>query len=220
MEDLIKDHFPVPESAAVSDTVAPPSLSYEECKALRYTIGYVIRSLMKKLTRSAHPQKEELILCLRELIVESGRSNYMYLHLSHITVVDIDDSEELDRQSDDWTILMDRGSLYHVSDDTFQLFITMELELRQCLSKIHSSVIKDTAVEKILKNDDIFDQWYDISVNWGDESDDLLQIIAEHWIMIRGFSHAGAFMETYKKKHSKSIEKSKGIRKNLISQTH
>lgn len=111
---------------------------------------------------------------------------------------------------------MDRGGLYHVSDNTFQLFVTMELELRRCLSKFNSSATKDTVLESVLKNDDVFDQWYDISTDWGDESEDLLQIIAQHWITIRGFSRCSAFMEMYKKKNDKTIQKSKGLRKTLI----
>lgn len=49
------------------------SLSYEECNALRYSIGYVVRSLIKKLNKSTHSQKEEMIQCLCELIVKKGK---------------------------------------------------------------------------------------------------------------------------------------------------
>ena len=82
---------------------------------------------------------------------------------------------------------MDRGGLYHVSDNTFQLFLTMELEIRQSFSTFNPTATKETVLEKILKNDDVFDQWYDMSSSWGDESEDLLQMVAEHWITIRGF---------------------------------
>lgn len=72
-EDLIKDHFSVPDTSDVSGDSVQVSLSYEEYNALRYSIGYVVRSLIEKLTKSSHVQKEEMILCLRELIVESGK---------------------------------------------------------------------------------------------------------------------------------------------------
>lgn len=110
--------------------------------------------------------------------------------------LDIDTTSEL--QSNDWTLLMNRGGLYHVSENTFQLFLTMELEIRQCFSTFNPTATKETVLEKILKNDDVFDQWYYISSSWGDESEDLLQMVAEHWITIRGFSHCSAFMEMYK----------------------
>lgn len=58
-----------------------------------------------------------------------------------------------------------------------------------------------------------------ISVNWDEESTELLQLIGNKWMTIRGFSSASAFMETYKKKHKKSVQKSKPLRKNLLSET-
>ena len=49
------------------------SLSYEEKNALRYTAGYnVPRALKKKIDRSSHPLKKELLLCLLNLSEESG----------------------------------------------------------------------------------------------------------------------------------------------------
>ena len=50
MEELIKHHFPV----EVFEREHEASLDYEELNALRYTAGYVVRSLTQKLQRSAH----------------------------------------------------------------------------------------------------------------------------------------------------------------------
>ena len=43
------------------------SLTFEEKNALRYTAGYVIKALLRKLKRSADPLKKEMISCLTEL---------------------------------------------------------------------------------------------------------------------------------------------------------
>lgn len=43
-----------------------------ETNAVRYAAGYVPRSLKKKLTKSANPIKEDLLLCLAELIDIDG----------------------------------------------------------------------------------------------------------------------------------------------------
>ena len=56
---------------ACSDQILA-SLDYEEVNALRYTAGYVIRALRKKIDRSAHPLMEELILCLVEMEENEG----------------------------------------------------------------------------------------------------------------------------------------------------
>ena len=68
------------------------SLTYEEKNALA---GYVPRALRKKLEKSAHPLKEELVLCLVEM-TEGDRG--------------IDESE-------DWVNSVDRGGLKHIRTD-------------------------------------------------------------------------------------------------------
>ena len=42
-------------------------LTYEKQNAFRYTCGCITRALIKKLKRSAHPLKEEMVCCLVEL---------------------------------------------------------------------------------------------------------------------------------------------------------
>ena len=60
MEELLTMHFSV-------QCVEPPAskevLDFEECSALRYSAGYIICSLIKKITRSRHQLKQELVLC-------------------------------------------------------------------------------------------------------------------------------------------------------------
>ena len=61
--------------------------------------------------------------------------------------------------------------------------------------------------------------WSTISANWEEEeaSGELLKSIVEHWVTIRGFSFTSAFMEKYKLTHMKTLQKSKGLRKTLVS---
>ena len=66
MESLIQKHFPI-ESISSEDKCST-LIDYEEANALRYSAGYVIRSLTKKLLKSTHNLKEELVLCLQEVI--------------------------------------------------------------------------------------------------------------------------------------------------------
>ena len=71
MNTIIKEKFPVKLAAAKEIK----SLDYEELNAVRYVAGYVIRALTKKLLRSAHPLKEEMVDCLDEMIernIEDG----------------------------------------------------------------------------------------------------------------------------------------------------
>lgn len=71
MNTLIKEKFPV--NPTTDKDIK--SLDYEELNAVRYVAGYVIRALTKKMLRSAHPLKEEIVDCLDEMIernIEDG----------------------------------------------------------------------------------------------------------------------------------------------------
>ena len=115
--------------------------------------------------------------------------------------------------------MVDRGGLKHVGQSTFMLFVSMEKELRCHLQPSIVSLdtdVKKTAVDSIIANDDVNMYWSILSGNWQEEEAALLiKMLVDHWITIRGFSFASAFMERHKQEHKKSLQKSKGIRKAL-----
>lgn len=124
---------------------------------------------------------------------------------------DVDESEE-------WTMAIDRGGLKHIDDNTYMVFATMELVLRQYLSSKKASEIPglQEVTEKMTSCEDVLFHWSMVSVNWGEEeSRILLHMIAEHWLKLRGFSFASALVEKYKQTQKKSIQKSKALRKQL-----
>ena len=108
-EELIKHHFPV----EVFEREHEASFDYEELNALRYTAGYVFRSLNQKPQWSTHPMKKELILNLTTVTEENIGYN--------------DESE-----SERWTYSIDRGGRKHVNM-AFMLFAQTKLLLRRHL---------------------------------------------------------------------------------------
>ena len=68
MEQLLKLKYPL---ATVESNNKDVSLDYQESNAVRYTAGYTIRALMKKVNRSKHKQKAELTKCLQEMTENS-----------------------------------------------------------------------------------------------------------------------------------------------------
>ena len=75
MDELIQCACKIPVTAA-PDTMpeqTPQSLDYKEHNALRYTAGYVIHSLIKKIKKSSHADKDELVMCLEELKCDIGK---------------------------------------------------------------------------------------------------------------------------------------------------
>ena len=109
-KQLIALKYPVTggESCAeISET-----LSYEELNGLRYAAGYVPRAIRKKVTKSGHPLRKDLLVCISQL--------------EETDDVVTDDSQ-------DWINAIDRGGLIHINNDTYELFLAMEKELRNHL---------------------------------------------------------------------------------------
>ena len=175
MEELIRDHFPAVES---SQKTIEASLDYEERNALRYTAGYVVRDLEKKIRRSAHPLKKEL-LCILELL-ESG-------------VEEEDDSAT-------WVKSVDRGRLVHVNDMLYTFFLAMELVLCRHLASHRASELSTlTATKNVTDDSNVKFYWSMLSASWEEDNvQTLLQMIVSRWTTLRGFLFASALMEKYR----------------------
>lgn len=191
MEELIKRYF----SVKVVEKEAEVSLDYEEKNALRYTTGYVIRSLKRKLQQSANPMKKELILSLTTITEDDA------------------ESDGVCRLDVDWIDSLDRGGLTHVNNMAYMLFTAMELALHQYLSTRRASEVSclDEAT-RIINDDDVLFNWSILSVNLEETvAEELFEMIVAHWITLRGFSFAGALLEKYKQLNKKNVQKSKGV---------
>ena len=142
-------------------------------------------------------------------------------HLALCLLDLLDDGEESDiDESEDWIQLIDRGGLTNVNDVTYHLFVAMELEIRKHLQSQSPQDVrfKDKMTDNILKNDDVLFYWSMLSADWSEgNAEVLIHIVIELWITIRGFSYASAWMEKYKASQKKTVQKSKGVRKQLIS---
>jgi hypothetical protein len=203
MHDLIKEFYPVAHEDMADDNPypddTPPDLDFQDINSVRYIAGYTIRSVSKKVARSAELLKDELNICLTEMMQRE------------------DETEE--HESENWMKAIDRGGLIHVGDVTYMLFLSMETELKKHLNADNatsSGGVKDKALYEILKNEDVLFYWEITSINWDNAvSTRLLHLLVEHWITIRGYSFASSFMEKYKQKTKKTTQKSMGIRKTI-----
>lgn len=93
----------------------------------------------------------------------------------------------------------------------------MELEFRRHIDVSDDSAIKSKAMDGILENNDVQVYWESLSREWEEEvASSLLKLIVEHWITVRGYSQASAFLEHYKQSIKVGIQKSKGLRKKLF----
>ena len=67
---MIKLHFPLGSTQGAA--TGPGALTNEETNALQYAAGYVPRALKEALSKSAHPLKKDLQLCLLGLLDDGG----------------------------------------------------------------------------------------------------------------------------------------------------
>ena len=115
-----------------------------------------------------------------------------------------------------------RGGLLHISDDLYRVFVAMELDIRKHLriekaSEMVSS-LEGKLASSLLANEDVQFYWCIVCCEVPEEiAREILKSIAELWTTIRGFSFAKSYMEIYKQKTSKSLQRSKALRKNLFS---
>ena len=193
-KQILKLHCQIVGSARTQEDC---HLSYEDKNAVRYAAGYVPRALAKKLRKSAHPLKEELTLCLFELV---------------------DDADDSHDESQDWVNMIDRGGLKHVNNTTYMVFASMELVVRRYIQPKMPANFKQDTKDHALRDEDVLFYWAMVSADWEEEeSRALLSMIVDLWITIRGFSFASTWMEKYKIAHQKAVQKSKGLRKQLLA---
>ena len=191
LQKLIKITYPV----TVTKVLMNSNLTYEETNAVRYAAGFVLRTMKKKIEKSTDAHKADLLLCLAQLL-------------------DTDDAKV--DESEDWLEMVDRGGLCHVSNDTFEVFLAMEKELRKVLATNVIQQLDDTVKTELAESDGVQFIWYIICADWEEHiSQYLLKSMITEWVKIRGFSLAGAWVEKYKAANKKITQKSKGLRKQI-----
>ena len=181
------------------------ALTYEERNAIRYAAGYIVRNLRKKLRRSAHKHKSELLQHLDDLVSFPADSS---------------GSDQEQQEGCNWLNLLDRGGLIHVNEMVYQTIICMEVQLRpmlvkKCQEQSHGLNVQ-CVVEKLTNDEDVLFYWTLVSGTWDEEvASALLHMVTELWVTIREFAHVSAWIEKHKQSAKKSLQKSQGVRKKL-----
>jgi hypothetical protein len=202
MEGLLKIRYPV--SQAEASCSSSTSLTQEEENALRYAAGYIPFALRQELQRSRHPLKEDFIICLTEFCNE-----------------DIE-CTDLSTYSAQWVKQVNRGGLREVNDMVYLLCREIELEVRKYFVKDSIRKLmpgsKEIIVGAILLNEFVQFQCCMLSLDLqDDDAQDLLKMIADLWVTIRGFSFVKSWLESYKQAKGKGTAKSRSLRAKLQS---
>ena len=100
-------------------------------------------------------------------------------------------------------------------------FHAVEMNVRRHFSKTSAPTLsagsKAALVESIATDEDVLFYWSIISAEWEEKEEQiLLRMVIEMWVTVRGFSFAKSMLEMYKQAQKKTVQKSKGVRKQLI----
>lgn len=194
---LVKRRFQLVESES-TDTSGP--MTHIEENTLRYVAGYVCRKVNTKLAASKHPNKDDMILSIHEL---SG-------------------DEENERGTEDWTNILDRGGLWHISDTAYSLFYAIEDEVRchllPSLAPTMNEGTKAAIVSAVMRSEDVSFEWSLFGAGIDNEIEkELLEMIVSLYVTTRGFSLATSCIENFKKENKKMLQKGKGLRKEIFT---
>ena len=192
LNNLIKRSSPIEENSTGNDQ--EKAINEVELKALRYVAGYIPRSLKKKLKKSAHPLRRQLQICLWDLL----------------------DDEDEGGTADDWLKTIDRGGLMRVNEMTFQVFVAVERKVRKYLKVDSHHLDLGTICGDVLGDEDVLFYWSIVSSDWAkEEAEQLLKMVVDLYVTIRGFAFASAWVEEYKACTKTNLQKSKGLRKKI-----
>ena len=162
-------------------------MTREEENALRYVAGYTCRKVCNKIQSSSLENKDDLIICVNDMC---GR-------------------EVNEEGTEDWLNAIDRGGLWHVNDQTYSLFYTLEYLVRAYFAvHAHTAGSKQALTAILESNEDVRFQWCMITASIDDkDATELLHRLIELYITIRRFSFATSCVEFYKTSHKKSLQK-------------
>ena len=194
---LIKAQYPLSDSTAESPD---RPLTYQEQNALRYVSGYVIHKLRHRFEKSHHPKKTDMILFLFEFA-----------------------GDELCGNTEEWINSIDRGGLQHVNDLTYNLFVTIEEEIRRLLTLgcNKEDFKKETTTKAVFESNDVLFTWCLLSAGISDDiATVVLHEIVELYVTIRGFAFVTSCLELYKQEHKKTLQKKRALRSQLCTKSH
>lgn len=176
------------------------AMAYEEANALRYVAGYVCRKVQKRIEASKHPMRDRLLLCLMDLC---------------------DEDDEV-TSSAEWVHAVDRGGLVRVSETTYMVFERMEMIIRSVFNTETAHELSEGTRKElrttITTDEDLAFLWCMLTVEVEEaEGAVLLEMLTDLFITVRGFSFSKSVMELYKQTAKKSTQKSKSLRRKLVT---
>ena len=131
------------------------------------------------------------------------------------------DEESSEGEQPDWVKVVDRGGLFHCRME-FNLFLcAVEVAIKKEMRQGNEAAMKAGFKEKLLlllqQDEDVLFWWATLCAiaDVDETSEALLPYILKHYTTIRGFAFAGRWMEAFKQKNKRNLQRSKSLRNKL-----
>ena len=191
--DMVVDRFGARTKCEVQPTHV---LSWDEQNAIKYAGGYVVNKLAKQYRKMGTEKAGQFAECLQSMI-------------------NIQEASNMPNESQ-WISNIDRGGLFHISDNAFAFLKAMEL----CIQKKFAYYLtpssdttdtKESILRDITDKDEVQLHWHTLTIDISDakDVDELLNRVADSWVMIRGFAITSSWLEQYKITSHKVLLKGK-----------
>ena len=190
---VIKNDYPIPHTSDTSEAQWQlSSLTIIEQNALRYVAGYIFRKIRNQVDKEESEDKDDFVHALMEL---AG------------------DELDEDEGTEEWISHTDRGGLWHVNNNLYSLFVSMEHEAKQAFkltSTIPKENIKKKLKQKIHENGDVQFKWSLLSSEMESHVADVITgKIIDTYVTIRGFAFASDCIEMFKQHQKINLQKRK-----------
>ena len=178
----------------------------EEENAIRYASGYLAMKALKKYKKTKGCNSVHFVECLLHMASSGEESSFI-------------------EYTRDWIKKVDRGGLFHVNDNTFNFFKSVETKTQELLPKHLGTKAdgpnKSDLIRMITEDDDVEFWWSMLAIDILDEAGTtaLLNELVDMWVTIRGFAVVSNWLEQYKIAQKSTVKKSKPLRKKLQQQS-
>ena len=197
-EKLLENNEKIP--SAPQDTSAT-QLNQQEQKALRYTAGYIVNRLARKVLRKQESDKMQAAL-------ENMKKG--------------SDKETRLSYTREWVEIQSRGGLVLINDSTFLFFEVIEKLIRnrfpKTIQELRDTDLREGVMTCALQDKRILEKWTLLTAGTRiSESASLvlLQMLLSFYTQVRGFSFAKNIVERFKIINKQQGKKSKGVRTSL-----
>ncbi|XP_022111422.1 uncharacterized protein LOC110990655 [Acanthaster planci] len=205
---MVNDRYSVDNpDETVNDKETP--LSREEEQVLRYAAGYIPFALNQKLKRQSNETAAFLCSVLKKWRACKTDTEKTFLEYTN-----------------EWIEKQNRGGLFHVGDDVYIFFRTLEHVSRQFLTRANLSKfpgmnVKSSLKEKILSVRRVHNYWQTLTQGKlsGDVSKRFLDMVLNLWIKIRVTAFIKVYLDLKKSSGKVSKRGEKALRKTLQPST-